>query len=372
MAASPPWGFSDLDDVTRWAATVGLASERRPPDQPLDDIWWQRVINECDVHGLTGFLIQAALDGTFPVTSTQRAELAQLEMNAAKRRTGYDARITITLGHFDDAGIEVRVLKGTSLPYIDYPDPQLRPTTDLDILVKGDEIERAAQLLVGLGGELVNPEPTAGWTEHVFKGLTVSMPDGFEVDLHRVLNWGAFGVRVPQDDLWVARRPVIVAGVERFTLGLEETLVHMCAHLLVLGAYRLREVRDVAQLLTNPELDAARTLTIARRWRHEPLLATGIAMARSELAMTDEPGALGDWAARYRVGKLDRLWMRVESPVDPIGGIEQLAVFVSLGRGPARRILLRGNLAPIPGTQASPLDRVAAVVHRVRRRIARH
>jgi hypothetical protein len=48
-------------------------------------------------------------------------------------------------------GIELMLLKGAGLSHLAYPDPSLRPMRDLDVLVHGHDVERAAKLLHELG-----------------------------------------------------------------------------------------------------------------------------------------------------------------------------------------------------------------------------
>ncbi len=80
----------------------------------------------------------------------------------------------------------------------------------------------------------------------------------------------------------------------RHGLGLEETLLHVALHLLVLGTVRAREVRDVGQLLCSPDLDVERLLVLARRWGQEAVLATAVLMADRELSLrAREPSAVG-------------------------------------------------------------------------------
>ncbi len=193
------------------------------------------------------------------------AEVAKCELELTLRRTAYDEWCRAPLATLADADIDVRMLKGSALPWSDYPDPQLRPTSDLDLLVRTSDLHDAVDLLVESGGKLLNPEPADGYATHVFKGLTVLLESGLEVDLHRLLSWGSFGVRVPADDLWAPGRTFDHLGVPAITFDRPRTLVHVSGHLLLLGAWRLSEARDVAQLLADPLLDIDETLAVASR-----------------------------------------------------------------------------------------------------------
>ena len=199
----------------------------------------------------------------------------------------------------------------------------------------------------------MNPEPAKGYACHVFKGLTVRLDSGLEVDLHRVLVWGPFGVRLPEADLWSPGRTFDRLGRAASTLDVDRTLVHLAGHLLLLGAVRASEVRDVAQLACAPTLDADGVVAIARRWGYEAVLATALRMAERELGLAADAHPLHRWATRYSVPLRDRLWLRMERPTDPLRGLEQAAVFLELDGIKSRRIQLQAVLHPLPGTDPS-------------------
>ncbi len=260
------------------------------------------------------------------------------------------------------------MLKGSALPWSDYPDPQLRPTSDLDLLVRSADLHRAVEVLEASRGRLLNPEPAEGYATHVFKGFTVLLDTGIEIDLHRLLSWGSFGVRVPMDDLWETSRAFDHLGEPALTLDRPRTLVHLAGHLLLLGAVRASEARDVAQLLADPLLDVDDALDVAARWKQEAVLATAIRLAERDLALPGHTSPLLRWAAKQHVSRLDRTRLRIERPTSPVRGIEQVAVFASLPRGPGRGIQARAWLRPEPGTDPSPGDRLERFVRTSRRR----
>lgn len=306
----------------------------------------------------------AVADGTLPTTAEQRAQAARIELDLTRTRMRYDEVCQAALDVLDEAGVPFRLLKGSALGWSDYPSPGLRPTADLDILVPGHRLHDAVAALQARGGTTMNPEPTAGYALEVFKGLTVTMPSGLEVDMHRILSWGPLGVRVPEVDLWAPGRVFDRLGRSAVTLDVERTLLHVCAHLLLLGAVRASEVRDVAQLATSPVLDPDRVLEIARRWGHEAILAVALRMAERELRLMPDAHPLAGWAAQHRPGVRDRVWLRTDRPDAPVRRVEPATVFLELPDWRARATLLRALFAPAPGTDPSFGERVREALRR--------
>lgn len=362
MASAPDWSFADLSAAARWVLAYGMPTVLRAPTAPLSHTAWAELKGQAADHGLDGLLIAAVADRALPTTPSQRADAAELEMAMTNRRIVYDREVAKVLDALVGAGISVRVVKGASLGAIDYPDVQQRPTSDLDLVVRPQQIRDAIQVLQQHAGVWINPEPAPGFLEEVAKGATVALPSGLEVDLHRILVWGPFGVRLDPDDLWKRSRSVNVAGATHETLGLEETFVHICLHLMVLGSVKAREVRDVAQLAMTTEFDPERAAEIAQRWGVATLVAGAVLMAERELAMPYSTMPLVGWAREFAVPVADRMWRRTESPNSPLHGVEQAAMLWELKDWRHRKLLLTANFAPLPGTDRSPWQRIATVM----------
>jgi hypothetical protein len=374
MARAPRW-HCDLSPVASWLAAFGLPTAWRPPGAPLSTTAWRQLRSTAAHHRLEGLLVGAVAAGALPVTDAQASEVAALEVALTTRRILQDTALVEVAGRLAEEGIELRLLKGTALARLDYPDPMLRPTGDLDLLVTGEDLPRAVATLEALGGTRIDPEPWPGYDRLVSKAVAVAAFEGrVEIDLHRVLISGPYGARLPADDLWRAARPVVVAGRLFATLPVEESLLSAAFHLLVEGFRRALSLRDVAQLAGSPDLDPGRTLALARRWRAEAPLAVALAMARRDLALAGAD-PLQRWAERFRVGPRDRLWLRAQRPEQTWYWTRAAATVVELPAGPQRRVLVRSLLRPREGTWP-PLHRRLArktrkLLARVRSRPAR-
>lgn len=373
MVVPPTWTY-DLSPTARWLCAYGLPSQLDAPNTALTHEQYRSVKEECSQHGLTGLLIRAIADEELLVDADSRADAGQLELDLVRGRIDYEKRVALPMAILDSAGVEFRVLKGLAVARLEYPDEIMRTTSDFDLAIRADQLDDAVAALVGAGGKWNDPEPTAGWMRHVGKGATVYLPEtSMEIDLHRLLVWGPFGVRLPEDALWGTPREVTIANRICKTLAREETLLHACVHQSVLGVVRAREARDVAQMLIHRDLDVERLLQLSKAWGVETLLAMSIHCAHQYLALESGSHPLEHWAEAHRATLRERLWLRTASP-DPqqrIHGVEQAAVLVELGFGRqpdrwrARRILLRANFAPDKGTYASPSTRLAKLARRI-------
>jgi hypothetical protein len=365
MARLPGWDCG-LGPAARWLLAQGLESSLTAPAEPLGDEAWSALGIERIVHRLDGLLVDAVMAERLPVTPSQLEAVAQVEVELTRARMWHESWLTAVSDRLTTAGIELRVLKGQALAALDYPDAQMRPTGDLDLLVHGADLARAGQLLEDDGAVRLDPEPYPGYSAEVGKGATYTTEAG-EVDLHRLLVWGPLGVRLDPEILWADQRRFGLGGQTFATLGLDDTLLHAACHLMVLGARRGLQLRDVAQLLAHPDLDPGRLLVRARQWGAEAVLATALVLAGHELGLSldDE---LGRWANGFVPTWRDRLWLRVESPVEPLAGLEAVATFVELTSRQQRAGLWRATVRPAPDTWASPAVRVRSLGRRLARR----
>jgi hypothetical protein len=333
------------------------------PREPLAEDRWQRVGADAVTHRLEGLMVDAVASSALPVTDAQSDQVAEMEIDLTHARMWQEQRLVEVVDLLESAGMAVRVLKGLAVATLDYPDAQMRPTGDVDLLVRAEDLERAGSVIEAVGGHRTDPDPRRGYSTIVGKGATYATDAG-EIDLHRLLVWGPLGVRLDPGLLWERRRTFVVGARELTTLSLEDTLLHACCHLLVLGARRALQLRDVAQLVAHPEIEPERVLARARQWGAEAVLATSLILVREELDQRGD-GELARWAGGYPVTWRDRLWLRVECGTEPWLGLEAVATFVELPGREARLELARATLRPAPGTWPSPPKRVYALGRRI-------
>lgn len=361
MVAAPPWGFDELPPTGRWLLARGLPTLRDAPTAPLSDVSWTALRQACTQHGLDGLLVAAVAAGEMPATSDQREHAAATEVRLTNQRMAYEASVLPILDELASKGIDVRVLKGAAVARLDYPDDQMRSTSDLDLLVKGSQIRAAVAALVEAGGRWTNPEPAPGYLEGVGKGATVLI-EGMEVDLHRLLGWGPLGIRLDPAMPWGRAQPFDLGPRRCLALGREERFLHACQHLVLLGAIRAREVRDVAQIASHPEFDERFAIATAERWGTQVVVAQAVLLAERELAVPDGVMPLTRWARALKPPLLDRLWTRADRPTSPLVGVDQLAMLWELHDWRSRLLIARANVLPLEGSDPGIIGRAPRAV----------
>jgi hypothetical protein len=298
--------------AVRRIAVHGLPESPAPvATAPLGGGEWRALRTFVAHHRLTGLAVAAAEHGDLPLDPTQRQQLLADAAAAADLTRHLEAVLVEVSGMFAAAGIDHRVLKGPALARLDYPAAALRPFGDIDLLVTGEGLETAIGLLTRAGGRRRYPEPRPGFDRRFGKGVCVVLPDGTEVDLHRTLAAGPFGLTVDLDDLWSKTSPVVVGGRPLPALDPAARLLHACLH-AALGNHppRLLALRDVAQVWLATRPDPAEVLGRARRWGVTAVVARAVTTAWETLGLADG-GPLVAWAVGHDPGPRDRALLAV-------------------------------------------------------------
>jgi len=211
---------------------------------------WTSFVAQAERHGVAPLVyrhLRAAQVGLpdEAVRALQGLYLAHRHANMVRTQT-----LTQVLRELDAVGIEALVVKGGALCHLLYPEPALRPMSDLDLLLRRSDIEPARCVLRALGmsaplppgGQADKSLPTAG---AIVDGVWVG------IELHYDLFEASFGAAMTWDDLTAPPTAFALGegGPTARTLGLPDLLWHLCEHLrfhaAVFTLWRLVWVADI-------------------------------------------------------------------------------------------------------------------------------
>lgn len=291
----------------RALAATGLPSTRgvSTSHQPLAAKPWRALVDGARKHRLIGVLAAEVRDGAIAATAAQRHELAQLDETAQSHALSMERLLLSVAATLDTADIQHRVIKGPALSRTAARTPSERTFGDIDIVVHGADLDTARALLVDrLDAIDVLPELRPGFDSRWAKDVMLRVGNT-EIDLHRTLAAGPFGLRITTADLFheptwfdLGSRPIS-------TLGPAQTLVQCCYN-AALGdvPHRLGALRDIALVAheLNPDLDHIAHIT--GRWRGEAVVRFAIGLTWSELSLHSTE--LHTWAQELRVSRRDQ------------------------------------------------------------------
>ena len=172
-------------------------------------------------------------------------------------------------------GLPVMVLKGADLAFTLYADPEQRHFSDIDLMVKPEDLAAFIALLERLGYhyhqeyrfEAISQKRAAFvYTKEVGAGYLV-----FEV--HTSPHSNEMGVSFDVAGLWKRSRNIVAASVPTVGLGLEDLLLYLCWHFRSHAFDRLIWLYDIAVVLLTCADDLDWTL-LYRLARKQKLVST--------------------------------------------------------------------------------------------------
>jgi hypothetical protein len=153
--------------------------------------------------------------------------------NAARNTLRYYELSTI-LKAFNDVGIDVIVLKGAFLAEAIYKNIGLRPMSDIDLLIKKEDLQKVKNEVVQL--KYHAPVYPTKWHEQWQNAWTeeinyTNQEKNVAIDVHWNLQPPSSPIQVDITKSWENAQPVKIAGVETLMLAPEDLLQHLCLHL---------------------------------------------------------------------------------------------------------------------------------------------
>jgi hypothetical protein len=227
----------------------------------------------------------------------------------SKLKNAYDANATrntevleefaILTRAFKDAGVPVTLLKGSALLHTIFQDSVvIRKMDDIDILVKEEDLRKAARVLSANGYKLPQPfdlfTATGGivkrksvvYNKHGATGNIALAP--IHLHWHIVntaspflsLNWS----KINMNDIWNATTSIGMDGSgNMFVMSPEHMILALCEHDMRKGFYRLNLLHDIHSYITRyrHSIDWHKLIVVARAWSLVVPLHVGLKLSQN-------------------------------------------------------------------------------------------
>ena len=292
--------YQNLLDCLRWQDP--LAPTAPPP--AIDPAGWQRMLEQARRQQVAPLLAwqfqqkellrqQGLLQNGQPVPPQIAAELHSSSLRSAAANMLLTRQVGEILQTLNQAGIPAIVLKGLHLAELVYPELQLRPISDVDLLIQRTQMQAAQQALAGLGYQ---PQRHSGATANDHHHLPPLRKDGAHpIELHWTLAPPG-GVTAPEPGgAWQRAVPARLGEQPALVLCREDTLLHLVVHFQAHNfRLSLRHLYDFVALLQpgSPPIDWEAVQTRSREWRAEKSLFLCLHLAHELLNCPLPPGLL--------------------------------------------------------------------------------
>jgi len=307
----------DIDAVTRAIAAFDLPNVGDPGgielahlrDRPLNDGEWHQLLSSIKRSRLEGALAWSLAHGAWEVSPTRRAEAYEAHQRAMSLTLALERELVELVDTLRHRTIEVRVLKGSALARLDEPDPSLRAFGDVDLLVRGEHLETVDRVLTERGGRRRFAEPRAGFDRRFSKGMSYAFDRNCEIDVHRTLAAGPFGMTIDLDELFDNVEPLVIGDHHLWALDRPSRFIHACFH-AVLGSARPRvsALRDIVRTVPDEAPELRATLQRAQRWHADTVVAAAVRTTKTAFDWTPPP-ELDAWTAHHHDSRRRQRWL---------------------------------------------------------------
>jgi hypothetical protein len=148
---------------------------------------WEGIAAQAEAHGMAPLLYAHLKGAGVEVPLALKRELQGLY---ARHRHANQVRTRVLrdiVAAYQTADLPALVLKGAALSHLVYPEPGLRPMSDVDILVPRSDVWRAEQILAELGFDTSQPAGPVLPHRHLPAATLRSQGLSIDVEIHHQL-----------------------------------------------------------------------------------------------------------------------------------------------------------------------------------------
>jgi len=265
---------------------------------------WETFAQHVSGAGLSGLLLEQARECGVDLPVDIGGRLREQAMKVAADNMNSAVELEKLLRGFNKDGVPVILLKGAALDRITYPRPDLRPMSDVDLLIKPETVGDSLRLLEELGcRRIADPVRDDFFPKYCCEVQYVTRsPRPLRIDLHaRPFHPLRFARTIPDDGFWDDAREVTVGKSRALVLRPELMLVHLAGHAAFHGCSRLIWLYDMkrfVETLSDP-LDWDLVTQTCRRWRLSLAVGEALRCAGNMLDPVCPPEVIEELASHH-------------------------------------------------------------------------
>ena len=234
-----------------WAARPALdqTAKEHLSDLLSSQLDWPYLLEQLRRHEIGPLLYQHLQ--TLPQVELAEeavAALAHIARAALVHNLSLEQTFGKLLDAFNQAAIPVLPLKGVLLGELLYQDGALRPTGDIDLLVRRADLDRSTELLLALGYQrLRSLEYDADLYHYLFQSSRGTQTSVL-IELHWDFNWEHIS-RLDVQQVWAAARCTTWRGHSVWRMTHADLFLYVCGHAAKDGLASLKALLDIRLLI---------------------------------------------------------------------------------------------------------------------------
>jgi hypothetical protein len=271
---------------------------------------WHSFARDVVEAELAGIVRETAQSHAIDIPEAARSVIDRRADTVAARNLAARHALVPLLQALDRASIPVMLLKGAALLESVYPRLDLRPMSDVDLLVRPDQARDAISALAPHarpGMDLIREDFFPAY--YYETELLTGGPFPLRVDLHaRPLRPLRIARIMPDDAMWTGAIAVTIGEAKAVIPGAETMVIHLAAHAAYHGCARLIWLYDIKRVVATHagRIDWGLVVDRARKWGLALPVATALRETQRRLGPACPETTLRELEARKAHWK-DRL-----------------------------------------------------------------
>ncbi|MBI5233125.1 MAG: nucleotidyltransferase family protein [Deltaproteobacteria bacterium] len=275
------------------------------------------------------------------------SELRRDYLFSAARNTLIYTEFKRVIEGFGESGLDVMAMKGIVLAELIYRDIGVRSMSDVDLLIRKQDIQKVDALLNKLGYSAVDPCPFDGacneknyLTTRDYRSGNPRRPS-FHIHWHMVNSSvpAPYASKINMDRIWKEALPVNISGVPVLTMSPHHFLLHLCEHAMRVthSASRLVYLMDIAASISGygDDLDWRKVIDSGREWGLEGFAHTMLTLCGLNMGV-GAPGWVLDELKREKRGIGKRLFLYLTSRGNGFPGLSY-PIHLAMNKGVAAK-----------------------------------
>jgi putative nucleotidyltransferase-like protein len=200
---------------------------------------WEKIFDEAIRHGFASQLFQqlTAPDSRAGVPPILWNRLRREAIGIAARNVLLEQELATLLRRCRESCISCMPLRGMALAAALNRDHATRPTGDIDLLVRREQMTDVTDMLKALGYHEVDRRSGFALAYSYTLEFATLRHGGILVEPHWTLAYPPCTDTIEMDRVWERCIPGTVAGVETMLLSQEDTIINLCWHLRHKGSH---------------------------------------------------------------------------------------------------------------------------------------
>jgi hypothetical protein len=274
---------------------------------------WEKVVGAAEYHGLAPLLLKNLLAADARLPEQESKQLEQNNGRAIRQNLFLTSELLRVVSFLSEAGIEAVPLKGAVLATRIYGDIALRPFSDIDLLIRREQLSTAEAIVSKLAYEAetrVPPSHREAWLKQQCE-LTFRRAELSRLELHWDISHPHFALDTGVDRFWARLRTTQIGDARLNDLAEQDLLFTLIVHGTRHAWSRLMWLVDVAELLrTSPNIDWQLFAKDAEECGAARMVATALVLVKDlfGVSVSSDTTAYADASAARLAGNVLNHW----------------------------------------------------------------